>query len=486
MEPTSAALPLLRVQQLPGYQTGGQQQAPFAQGQLLQGVISGRSATGQFTVDIGGRQLLAESSTPLQVGQRLDLQVASLFPRVELQIVRNPVHQLIGSSIHLIGQQGTSLPELAGLADQALLLAQLSPAARETLQFYAAATTPATPSGGEQAQLARQLLGRTLDLLTQSAGSEARNTLPAEIGALLRELAASPALGPEQAARAATLATLFADPAGQAVSGGTYLSAGIDAALLPSLLAGPQQQPPSGLAASLLSLLRDQGQAGGPLTRLVALLADLEPAAATGAERLAADGGQLQEVLDRLGMNMERLLAEGRPEEAVRTLKFALLELGQQLPAGDRGPLPTDQLVRTIELYQLLQIRLAGESLFFLPLPFSFLDQGYLLVDSDQSRADAQKDGEPAAPRYELHLQLEGLGNLQISILQQQGQLSLRFLAEDAERARFLSDSRGELAERLTGASLASVQFLVGAREPVSALLERIVRGVTGMVDTRA
>jgi hypothetical protein len=30
------------------------------------------------------------------------------------------------------------------------------------------------------------------------------------------------------------------------------------------------------------------------------------------------------------------------------------------------------------------------------------------------------------------------------------------------------------------------VQFLVGAREPVGSLLERIVRGVTGMVDTRA
>ncbi|WP_297952679.1 hypothetical protein, partial [uncultured Desulfobulbus sp.] len=119
MDPTSAALPILRIQQLPGYQTGGQQQAPFAQGQLLQGVISARSSTGQFTIDIGGRQLLAESATPLSVGARLDLQVTALVPRVELQIVHNPVHRMIGATIHLIGQQATTLPALTGLADQA-------------------------------------------------------------------------------------------------------------------------------------------------------------------------------------------------------------------------------------------------------------------------------------------------------------------------------------------------------------------------------
>ncbi|NLB05572.1 MAG: hypothetical protein GX835_01180, partial [Desulfobulbaceae bacterium] len=106
MDPTSAALPILRIQQLPAYQSGGQQQAPFAQGQLLQGVISARTGTGQFAIDIGGRQVRAESTTPLQVGARLDLQVTALVPRVELQILPNPVHRMIGTTIHLIGQQG--------------------------------------------------------------------------------------------------------------------------------------------------------------------------------------------------------------------------------------------------------------------------------------------------------------------------------------------------------------------------------------------
>ena len=185
-------------------------------------------------------------------------------------------------------------------------------------------------------------------------------------------------------------------------------------------------------------------------------------------------------------MNLERLFAEGRQEEAVRTLKFALLELGQQLPAGERGTVQADQLVRSIELFQLLQIRLAGESLFFLPLPFSFLDQGYLLVDADRGHDPDRQGDEPAHQRCELHLRLEGLGNLQISVHQADGRLAVRFLAEDSERARFLADHRGELERRLSAEAPASVQFLVGAREPVGSLLERIVRGVTGMVDTQA
>ena len=121
MEPTSATIPILRIQQLPAYQTGGQpQQSPFTQGQFLQGLISAKAGNNQFTIDIGGQQIQAESSAPLQVGQKLDLQVAALAPRVELRILSNPVNRLIGTSIHLIGQQAPLLSELANLANELL------------------------------------------------------------------------------------------------------------------------------------------------------------------------------------------------------------------------------------------------------------------------------------------------------------------------------------------------------------------------------
>ncbi len=486
MDPTSAALPILRIQQLPGYQSGGQQQAPFAQGQLLQGVISARTGTGQFTIDIGGRQLLAESATPLAVGARLDLQVTALVPRVELQIVHNPVQRMIGATIHLIGQQATTLPALTSLADQAAHLPGLSTASRETLEYFAAVSGRTVPAAGMPDQALGGLLGRTAALFASAPGDE-RTALLAEIGTRLNQLARGGTLAPESAARATALASLFIDLAGRPGAGQALLPAGFDPAALAGLAATAEAGSAQRLAAALLPLLANTGATGStPLGQLVGLLAELESAGVAAAPRPMVDGTQLHEVIDRLGVNLERLFAEGRQEEAVRTLKFALLELGQQLPAGERGTVQADQLVRSIELFQLLQIRLAGESLFFLPLPFSFLDQGYLLVDADQGRDPDRQGDEPAHQRYELHLRLEGLGNLQISVHQADGRLAVRFLAEDSERARFLADHRGELEQRLSTEAPASVQFLVGAREPVGSLLERIVRGVTGMVDTQA
>lgn len=467
MDQTSAALPILRVQQLPAYQSGGQQQTPFSQGQMLHGMISEHTSTGQFAIDIGGHRVLAESVTPLQVGERLDLQVTALTPRVELQIVRNPIHRMIGTTIHLIGQQATTLTALTSLADQSTHLPGLSGIARETLQFFATFVDRPTPvDGSPSGHTLSQLLGRTTALLTSAPGS-AQNALFTEISTLLHQLAKGATLAPEHAARAAALATLFTN--------------------LPARPSMDQPLLPVGTGPAPLPFLASAGTIeSAPLSQLVTLLAGLESSGATTGQPPITDGSQLQEVLDRLGVNMERLLAEGRQEEAVRTLKFALLELGQQLPAVERGAMQADQLVSSIELFQFLQIRLASESLFFLPLPFSFLDQGYLLVDTEQGRGQYREAGEKENQRYELHLRLEGLGNLQISIQQIEGRLSVRFLAEDVERARFLADSRGELAHHLSGAELASVQFLVGAREPVTSLLEKIVGGVTGMVNTQA
>jgi hypothetical protein len=145
-----------------------------------------------------------------------------------------------------------------------------------------------------------------------------------------------------------------------------------------------------------------------------------------------------------------------------------------------------DQITRTIELYQLLQIRLAGEALFFLPLPFSFLEQGFLLVDGDRSDNKGEKSGEPADKSIELHLRLQGLGNLRITLQLGVGGVALDFMAEDAQRAKFLADHREELRQWLTATDAVSIRFLVGGGEPVTSLLEKIIHGPTGMVDTSA
>jgi len=509
MDPTNITTPILRIQQLPPYQSGGQQQRTpfsFAQGQLLQGIISAKSGTNLFTIDIGGRQVLAESTAQLQVGQKLNLQVATLAPQVELQIVSSntTVNRMIGNAIHLIGQQADIFPGLTDLAEKSGLLPQLSANSKETLQVYAdsiANQTLGTAAPKVQAQLSEQLLSKTLEAFA-APQSLNTGTIYKEIGNLLQQLSQTAALPTQTAQQATTLSAIFTQISALQSSAGIPLPAGATStalmttedtvSLLDQIGKLSQDNPQvQSLISRLISLLQENPvlpATTDPLQQLITLLAKVN-SEQTQPQPLQLDGKQLQKFVDRLGINMEQLLAEGNSEKAVQTLKFALLELTQQFSAGSKSTVQADQIVKSIELYQTLQIRLASESLSFVPLPFSFLNQGYLLIDADRSKQESEDSpgqSEKTPQLYELHLQLEGLGNLQIDIRQKDGGVTLKFVTEDSERAKFIAGFRNELEQWLTTASLQSAQFVTGAKEPVKSLLERIINGATGMVDTKA
>lgn len=508
MDPTNTTTPILRIQPLPAYQRDGhQQRTPFSftQGQLLQGIISAKSGVNQFTIDIGGHQVLADSTTQLQVGQKLNLQVATLVPQVELQIVSSgtSVNRMIGNAIHLIGQQTDIFPGLTDLAGKSTLAPQLSALSKETLQVYAnsIANQPlGTTAPRLQAQLSEQLLSKTLEAFTAPQSQDI--ALYEEIAALLQQLSQTDSLPPQTAKQASTLAAVFTQISAHQSSPDTPLPAGTAAIAwtanesLVSLLEQtaklyPDNPQLQSLISRLIPLLQENSSlpaTTAPLQQLIVLLSSLN-IEQSQTQPLQLDGKHLQQFVDRLGINMERLLADGNTEKAAQTLKFALLELSQQFQAGDKHTAQADQILKSIELYQTLQIRLANESLSFVPLPFSFLNQGYLLIDTDRSKhGSEEKTGSPENPAqlFELHLQLEGLGNLQIDIRQKDGQVALKFLTEDTDRAKFIAGFRNELEQWLTAASLESAQFLVGAKEPVKSLLEKIMSGATGMVDTKA
>ncbi len=490
----------------PALQSGDQQQRPpFTQGQLVQGIISAKSGTNLFTLDFDGFQMQAESTSLLQVGQKIDLQVAALTPRVELQIVSSPVNRLIGNAIHLISGQHTIFSDLAVLADQSEHLPHLSSNTRETVQFFAQnlnTSIQGGPTPQPQDQLVMQLFKQTAEILAMPLQSPDRTMLSSKTSTLLQQLAQNPSLPPETAKFLSSLAAVINRPTGsQPSTPFAQPAAATAAALLPTVdntqmlarIGALLENEPSvhNLVRQLLPLLQENNTqpATQSFQQLIALLASLD------SEQLPKDtpqidGSQLEKIITRLGINTEQLLAQGNREDAVQTLKFSLLELSQQLSQADKSTVQADKIVKSIELYQLVQLRLASESIFFMPLPYSFLDQGYLLVDADRSGEDAKSTSdrqEKSATTYTLHLQLQGLGNLEIKIFQKNDQIAIQFLAEDGERAKFLAGYREELNQWLTAVDLDSAQYLVGSREPVKALLEKIVQGgVTGMVDTNA
>lgn len=483
--------------------TGEQhQRPPFTQGQLLLATVIAKGETQLATLNINGHHITAESSIPLRIGQQLDLQVMSLTPRMELQVASpEPANRWMGNALPLLGKEPFLLPQLAALADDTGLMAQLRPEAQATLLLFAGrqhagSSPPPFPVPAIINQLADLLVQKTLPT------SEANIPIPQQdIAALLQSGGRTASLDPQTAAELSRLAELFsrglADQQFSAPGQSTVLSKlatatpkdpGVILEFL-TTLAGLAVTD-SALPAQLLSLHQAYGSlpAQHPLRQLLAFL--IQTTSTHTLPFLAQNAGEhLSERLSRLGLNMERLLAGDKPDAATHTLKFALLELAQRAEAatGKSGAAP-GQLVQLLELYQLVQHRLANESLVFLPLPFLFLQQGYALVENDRSDNEAETADKRSSrtKTVVLHLRLEGLGNLQIDIRRQEDALTLRFLAEDVGKAQFIAGFRQELEQWLTSGKLESVQFLIGAREPIKSLLEKITSGGTGMIDTKA
>lgn len=494
MDPTSGTLPIAGIQPTTPHAGGHQQRSPFAQGQLLHGVISAQTGPHQFTLALNNQQVPVESAAPLQVGQQLHLQVAALTPRVELQIVpADPLAGKIGGTLHLLGHQQHTLAELPALAADARSLAQaerLSATALSTINLYADQFAALAPAEGSPPS---PLIARLLHLAGEAATTPLGTTpapLYREMGGLLQQFAAESPLSPQSAESAATLANVLLR-AGDNQGAAPFLPpAALDLLLGQAGRTAADGAPAPPIEPGLLALLQKTADlpALHPLRQLLAFLATAPSASAQPVE-YRPDGQQLATLIDRLGIGMERLLLEGNQEEAVRTLKAALLELSGQLAGAEKSPAPAEQMVKTIELFQMLQIRLASEALFFLPLPLPFLDQGYLLINPDQAGEqpeDERRRGHQGSRQVELHLRLEGLGNLEVTILREQDRLSLKFMAEDTERARFIAGFRDELANWLTAGQLTSVQFLGGAQEPAKTLLHKLTRGSDGsMINTR-
>ncbi len=194
---------------------------------------------------------------------------------------------------------------------------------------------------------------------------------------------------------------------------------------------------------------------------------------------------QLRMVLQKTGINFEQSLASGDKKEAATTLKSVLIEIMNKFTGSEKIQKQASHLVKTIELYQTLNLKLSNDSLFFIPLPFPFLDHGYLLISPDDNdQTDPTK--KDLSRKYSLHLKLEGLGDLQIDILKNNEKVSLKFTAQDPERAVFLKSLEEELQEWLTALQLESVSFHSGAENPVKHLLSKITVNQSGLLDTRA
>ncbi|MFV0436190.1 MAG: hypothetical protein ACK5PS_02170 [Desulfopila sp.] len=184
-------------------------------------------------------------------------------------------------------------------------------------------------------------------------------------------------------------------------------------------------------------------------------------------------GSLLKQILDSLGLAFEKMLAQSDGTGAAKTLKATLLELAT---IGKSGQL-SDTFLRhlsTLEFFQLAQLQSQASQHFISPLPLPFLEQGFLTVEqSDPSVSNNDYAGQEY--RFSLFLRVTPLGNLRIDLFHNREGLSIRFLAEDQDKADFLDRYSKDLRENITESPVQRITFAAGAPDPATELIHRLV-----------
>jgi len=195
------------------------------------------------------------------------------------------------------------------------------------------------------------------------------------------------------------------------------------------------------------------------------------------------EGRFLKSLVRVLGLDLEQRLQQDPAGAPLANLKGAVLELldrvqGQDIPTADR----IRRLHQLIEATQIFRARLNEDGFLLLPLPFPFLDYGYLLAERHpRGNGDTPRSG----GMLSLYLQLSSIGALNINMLFDQRGLTLRIRTESRQSMAFLEGYRDELEQRLQPWRLAGLNFSSDATAPQQHLVNLLSGGRSTVFDTR-
>ncbi len=490
----------------------------FSQGQTLRAVVVAENAGNQFTLETGGSRFEVQSRVPLFPGQSLSLQVLSTDPKIELQITDRG-NQFLSRSLASTGNN-QSLASFFTLFQQInpAQLPNLSDPSLQALQQFALLQQENVP--GQEVSAAQK--GMTSQ--TSSANDYGPKILQQIFAQLGTQIANSLAAGKDQAALVSVksalqdIALLFQGK-GQlsqaAVSGLEQLAPAsrqlfeIFSSLQQNIHAGQgakdtvfnqlfqhiQLQPNllntansantlnalnSGLAElafllkgpeSLLQLFSSHSLQSGLLTKSQAE-AMLSTQGGVGSSE--NKGGELLlQLVNKLGLNLEGLLAAGNKEEAVKTVKFALMELVQNFVEQSKLAESGKHALNTLEFFQLAQLQAARQDTLVVPLPLPFLEQGYLVVEDYKDQSGQDRQGREMPKHFSLLLKLSPIGNLKIGFLSSGDGVYIRFNSESKEVSDFLATYKDELDHAITGTLVHGLSFTENGEDPLTAVLKK-------------
>jgi hypothetical protein len=374
--------------------------------------------------------------------------------------------QFAGAVNQVVNQIGQQMAPLlaSGQTDEAL--AQLSGGLRSLAQFFPPQTASQGLSPGAQ-QLFQVFssLNQTGATGTNSAQSQAAQMAEGSLSRLVTTMGAQLSTSGGAANLTGMLTSLQSDLVGLQ-----------SMAQVPSALQGISTPPTTGLDALFAWNLTGSG-----VTSEASAASMMTSGAATG----ASTGEILQQLVQGLGLDMEKLLAKGDVEGASHGLKF---QLGRQITeaqenaaagTGTSASLRTvgeaHQTLQSIDFLQVLQGNLEKQGVLVLPLPLPFLQQGFLMFEnySGGEEKEGREGATDNSARFSVLMKLSSLGNIRVDFLQTEGEVYVRFHTSSKEVSHLLQENQQELRAGLRPLKVLGPSFTEQAEDPISTLLRR-------------
>lgn len=461
--------------------------ASLQTGQLLQAVVTEYQGTsGQAVLETSLGQMAVRTEAPLVKGQVIQFEVLTTTPQVELGLKQDLLQTQLRSLASFIGRamnltplvqqtQESSTPPVqsqnSNLAVPANNQALLSSIPMDNGSIIALLN--GKPALTNSPQLPQPLtLTQPVILKATIVEQTATGKSVLEMGGVRFQITG------ELAGKAGQDVLLRVEP-GKSELTFTPLTpanstgkAASNPAGPPVVLANPQNNTLSPLLKAVQQLL-PQGitQLAATQQSTVQSLTAFHPENLMGQEA----GKDLQCNVQRIGMNMETLLARNERAPAKASLKAALLEITSTAQKNEELAVSAKNILSTLEMYQVAQLKLEGDFLLF-PLPFSFLENGFLLVDNspeNENTAEEKKHNR----QFSLHLTMTELGDMEIRYYESKEGARIRFLFDSEEKAVFAASFQDELKEMLSEVQLLGISFTGGAQSPERELLGRMEKG---------
>jgi hypothetical protein len=199
------------------------------------------------------------------------------------------------------------------------------------------------------------------------------------------------------------------------------------------------------------------------------------------------DGGTvLKQLVDKLGLSLENILSRGENAKAASSLKAALLEVMHNFQNKGNIGENAGRLLGTLEFFQLAQLHADTTQQLIFPLPLSFLEQGFLLIERRQDEDSDKKGYDEQEYRFSLHLKLTDIGNITVDFLHNQEGLFIRFHTDSQEKADFIATFSDELKEAISDTPILGISFAADAEDPATELIRHIIPEGKSVLDTTA